>query len=148
MVERCDQADLAREQHAVAEHIARHVADAGDGERLRLRVHADLAEMSLDAFPAAARGDAHLLMVVTCRPAGGERVTKPEAALHRDAVGDVREGRRTLVGGDHEVRIVAIESADGGRRYDALALDVVGDVEQGADVEAVGGYALCLDRIP
>ena len=87
-------------------------------------------------------------MVVTCRAAGGERVTEPETALHRDAVGDVREGRGTFVCGDHEVRIVAIESANGSGRDDALALDVVGDVEQGTDVDAVRGYALGLDRIP
>ena len=87
-------------------------------------------------------------MVVACRAAGSERITEPETARHRDAVGDVREGRRALVGGDHEVRIVAIESADGSGRDDALALDVVGDVEQGADVDAVCGYALGLYRIP
>ena len=32
MVERGDEADVMREQHAVAEHVARHVADADDGE--------------------------------------------------------------------------------------------------------------------
>ncbi len=36
VVEGGDQADVGREQHAVAEHVARHVADADDGEVLVL----------------------------------------------------------------------------------------------------------------
>ena len=32
VVERGDELDVVRQQHAVAEHVARHVADADDGE--------------------------------------------------------------------------------------------------------------------
>ena len=39
----------------------------------------DLAEMALDRFPRAARGDAHLLVVVAGGAAGGEGVAEPEA---------------------------------------------------------------------
>ena len=38
VVERADEPDVAREQHAVAEHVARHVADADDREVLGLDV--------------------------------------------------------------------------------------------------------------
>ena len=39
------------EQHAVAEHVAAHVADADDGEGVGLDVDAELAEVALDATP-------------------------------------------------------------------------------------------------
>ncbi len=51
-------------RHAVAEHVARHVADARDRDRLGLVVDVDLAEVALDRLPGAAGGDAHLLVVV------------------------------------------------------------------------------------
>ena len=56
-----------------------------------LHVVAELAEVALDRLPGAARGDAHLLVVVAARAARGERVAQPEAVLARDAVGDVGE---------------------------------------------------------
>ena len=59
VVERGDQLDVAREQHPVAEHVARHVADPDDGEVGRLDVGAELAEVALDRLPRAARGDPH-----------------------------------------------------------------------------------------
>ena len=51
VVEGRDQVDLARQQHAVAEHVARHVADADDGERARVDVAAELAEVPLARSP-------------------------------------------------------------------------------------------------
>ena len=48
---------------------------------LALDVDAHFAEVALDAFPGAARGDAHLLVVVAGRAARGERVAEPEAVL-------------------------------------------------------------------
>ncbi len=81
MVERGDQLDLAREQHAVAEDVARHVADADNGERSRVDVAAELAEVPLDALPGAARSDAERLVVVALRAAGRECVAEPEAVL-------------------------------------------------------------------
>ena len=79
----------------------------------------DLAEMALDRFPGAARGDAHLLVVVAGRAAGGEGVAEPEAVGVGDVVGDVGEGRGALVGGDHEIGIVAVVAHDVGGRHDA-----------------------------
>ena len=70
----------------------------------------------------ALRGDAHALVVVADRTAGGERVAEPEAVLAGDAVGDVGERRRALVGGDDEIRIVGVVAHDVVRRHD-LAVD-------------------------
>ena len=86
-----DEPELVAEQHPVAEHVARHVADPDDGELVHRRVHVHLVEVALDRLPRAARGDAELLVVVAGRAAGGERVVEPEAVLARDAVGDVAD---------------------------------------------------------
>ena len=147
VVERRHQADVAREQHAVAEHVARHVADAGDAELLALRVDAELAEMALHRLPGAARGDRHLLVVVARRAARGERVAEPEAVLLRDGVGVVGESRRALVGGDHEVGVVAVVAHHALRRHHLAADQVVGDVEQPAQEGLVAGDAFFEERL-
>ena len=77
-------------------------------EVLALDVDADFAEVALDAFPGAARGDGHFLVVVAGRAAGGEGIAEPEAVFLRNGVGDVGKGRGALVGRDHEVGIVAV----------------------------------------
>ena len=51
VVEGGEQPNVAGQQHAVAEHVAAHVADADDGEVLGLGVDAHLAEVPLDAPP-------------------------------------------------------------------------------------------------
>ena len=66
---------------------------------------------------APSRGDAHRLVVVALRTAAGEGVVEPEVALGGDGVGGVGEGRGALVGGDHEIGIVAV--ADHASRRDA-----------------------------
>ena len=147
MVERRHQPDLPRQQHAVAEHVAGHVADAGDRERRGLDVGAELAEVPLDALPGAARRDTHLLVVVAGRAAGGERVAEPESARHRDLVGDVREAGGALVGGDHEVGIVAIVAHGSGGWHDAAVDQVVRDLEQCADERAVCRDPLALREL-
>ena len=129
VVERGDQPDLVGEQHAVAEHVARHVADADDGERLGGDVQAELAEVALDRLPGAPRGDAERLVVVAGRAARRERVAEPEAVRLRDGVGRVGERRRALVGGDHEVGVLAVQDAHAGRLDDLAGDEVVGDVE-------------------
>ena len=107
--------DRLRQQHSVAEHVARHVAAAGDGDRVRLNVDAHFEEVPLDGNPRALGGDPHRLVVVAVRAAAGERVAEPEIALERDLVGDVGEGRRALVRGDDEIRIVAVVNHHAGR---------------------------------
>ena len=91
----------------VAEHVARHVADADRRERRRADIDVHLAEMALDQFPGAAGGDAHFLVVVTGRAAGSERIAEPEIVRGGELVGDVGEGRGALVGGDDQIGIVA-----------------------------------------
>ena len=131
-----------REQHPVAEHVAGHVPDADDREVLGLDVLAELAEVALHRLPGAARGDAHLLVVVAGRAARGERVAEPEALLERDPVRDVREGGGALVRGHHQVGVVAVVAHDAGVRHDLAAVDVVRQVEQPADERLVAGHDL------
>ena len=143
VVERGDEAQLPRPQHAVAEHVAGHVTDADGGERIGLGVLAEHAGVTADALPRATRRDAHRLVVVPGAPAGGERVAEPEAVLVGDLVGDVAERRRALVGGDDEVGVVAVvddrvRRVDDLRRSAALGRDeVVGQVEQAGDERPV-----------
>ena len=75
-------------------------------------VDVHFAEVALDRLPGAARGDAHHLVVVAGRAAGGEGVAQPELVLDRNAVGDVGEGRGALVGGDDEIGIVIVVPHD------------------------------------
>ena len=147
VVERRDELDLAREQHAVAEDVAGHVADADDRERARVDVAAELAEVPLDALPGAARRDAELLVVVALGAARGERVAEPEAVLERDRVGGVRERGGALVGRHDEVRIVLVEGAHARRAHDLAADDVVGHVEHAADQRRVAQLHLGAQRV-
>ncbi len=148
VVEGGDQPDVLAEQHAVAEHVTGHVTDADDREVLGLGVHAQLPEVPLDGLPGAAGGDAHALVVVTGRAAGGEGVTEPEVVLLGDPVGDVREGRGALVGGDDEVGVVLVVPDHVGRGHDIAGDHVVGDVEQRRDERLVAGDALGQPGVP
>ena len=147
MVERGDQPHVRREQQAVAEDVARHVADPDDGDRLRLRVDAHLAEVALHRLPRAAGGDAHPLVVVADRAAGGERVAQPEPVLGGHAVGVIGERRRALVGGDHEIGVVAVVAPHVRRRHDPRGGPVVREVEQRPQVVLVAGDAFRHPRI-
>ena len=62
-------------------------------------------------------------------------------------VGDVGERRRALVGGDDQVRIVAIVAHDVLRVHDLAVDEVVGDVEQAVDEALVAGDAFGEPRI-
>ncbi len=94
--------------------------------------------MPLDRLPCALRGDAHGLVVVAHRAAGGERITEPEVVLGRDLIGEVREGCGALVGGDHEVGVVAVVADHVRWRDDLAVLEVVGHFEHRGDELAVG----------
>ena len=148
VVERRDQPGGLGAQQPVAEHVAAHVADADRGELLGLAVDPALAEVPLHRDPRAAGGDAHRLVVVADRAAAGERVAEPEAVVERHAVGDVGERRRALVGGDHQVGVVAVvaDHASGGTV--SPSTQVVGDVEQPGDERLVAGDALGQPRVP
>ncbi len=139
---------MLAEEHAIAEHVTAHVADARDGEVLRLGVDVHLAEVPLHGLPCAASGDAHGLVVVADRAAGREGIAQPEAVLLGDRVREIRERRRALVGGHHQVRVVAVMAHDIGGRNDDPVDEVVGDVEHGLDELAVGGLSRTQPRVP
>ena len=147
VVERRDQSDVRRQQHGIAEDVAAHVADAGDGEVLALGVDTQLAEVPLDRLPGAARRDPHRLVVVTVGAAGGERIVEPEVMLLGNRIGQVGERGRALVGGDDEVGIVTVASHDAGRRYHGTLDEIVGEVEHRRHELPVGRAALRLPRL-
>ena len=64
VIERADQLDVRRQQHRVAEDVARHVADADAREVFALTILSKLAEVALHRFPSAARRDAHRFVVI------------------------------------------------------------------------------------
>ncbi len=100
VVEGAHQLGVFREQHAVAEHVPRHVADPDAGEVGGLAVDADFTKMPLDRLPGTTGCDAHLLVVIADRAARGERIAQPVAVLQAYFVGDVGEGGGALVGGN------------------------------------------------
>jgi hypothetical protein len=81
-------------------------------------------------------------VVVADRAARGEGVAQPEAVLGAIAVGDVGEGRGALVGGDHQVGVVAVVAHHVAAAAPLRIDEVVGDVEQAVDEHAVAGDAL------
>ena len=103
-----------RLRSTAAEHVARHVPDTDDGEVLHLDVLAELPEVAAHRLPGSPRRYAHLLVVVADGATRGEGVAEPEAVLGREAVGDVREGRRALVRRDDEVGVVIVYSVTSG----------------------------------
>src|SRR5262249_30529882 len=122
VIESAEQSQVARHQHTVAEHVARHVADSDQAQFTLLDVAPELAEMPLDELPGAARSDPHCLVIVARRTARRERITKPEPALLRDGVGEVRERRGPLVRCDNEIWVVPVTANDLRRRYDPVPL--------------------------
>ena len=145
MVEGSDEADVRREKHAVAENVTGHVTDADDADRV-VGFAAQPPEMVLDRFPGAAGGDAHDLVVVAGRPARSEGVTEPEPAFDRNSVRRVGERRRSLVGGDDEIRVVGIEPHRSRRGDDGAVDEVVRQVEQSVDEQPVAADHLRLHR--
>src|SRR3546814_343297 len=127
-----DQTRLLRAQHAVAEHVAAHVADADRSEWLNLNIRAQFTKVALHALPGAARGDAHFLVVVAGAATGRKCITKPETIFVGNPIGDVGKRGRAFIGRDHQIRIIVVETHDISRRHDVIADAVVGDIEQTA----------------
>ena len=145
---RCDQFRGLGQQHAVAEHVAAHVADAHGGEGLGLDVLAHFAEVALDRLPGPARGDSHGLVVVTDRATRGEGVAQPEAVVGGYAIGDVGEGRRTFVGRHDQIGVVVLPGHDAVRAdHRPVGPDGVGDVQQARQEGLIGPDGLGLDRV-
>ncbi len=142
-----DQLDLLGQQHAVAEHVTGHITNAHHRERLALDIAAHFPEMPLHPFPGAARGNAHGLVVVASRTTRGKGIVEPEAVGLRQTVGDIRERGRALVGGDHQIGVVAVATHHVRRRLDRRANAVVGDIQQPANEYLVAGDAAGLAHL-
>ncbi len=100
--------------------------------------------MTLDGFPCPAGRDCHLLMIITGRTAGGERIAEPEIILvGRNTIGDVGEGGRTLVGRDDQIGILAIPDDYLVRMHNDIVMNVVGNVEKAANESAIRALPLC-----
>ena len=147
MVEGADELYVAAQEHTVAEHVARHVPDTDDGEVLVLDVLAELPEVAAHRLPGSPRRYPHLLVVVADGATRGEGVAEPEAVLGREAVGDVREGRRALVRRDDEVGVVIVVARNVGRRDDLVARDIVRNIQHATDQGLVTGYDLLLQGL-
>ena len=121
MVEGRNQSGGAGAHEAVTEDVATHIADADGGEFFVLAVDAQLSKVTLDGLPGTAGGDAHGLVVVAHRAAGGEGVTQPEAVVCADGISGVREGCGALVSGYNQVVVVAVAGDNAGIVYDGFA---------------------------
>src|SRR5262249_5328149 len=147
VIERGDELDVAREQHPVAEDVARHIAYAGHGEIGGLCVDAHLAEVAFDRFPRAARLESYRVVIVAGGAARREGVVQPEVIFPADRIGVIGEGGRTLVGGDDQVRIVLIVAPyHRRRRYPAL-YEVVRQIQQSAQIVLITFHAFFQVRL-
>ena len=147
VVEGCDQLQFVRHQQAVTEHVTGHIADAYHCDAVFLHVDAALTEVTLYTYPRALGGDAHFLVVVTSRTTGGERIAQPEAVVDGNAIGDVGEGRSALVRRHHQVGVIVVMTHDVGRRHQRAVFQVVGDVQQAGNEDAVAGDAFGRDLV-
>src|SRR5262249_10499354 len=64
VIESSKQLDRVFAQHAIAEHVTRHVADTSHVERGFADIDICFAEVSFHRFPGATRGDAHGFVVI------------------------------------------------------------------------------------
>ena len=147
VIERGNQADMFGQQHPVAEHVARHVADARHREIRCLRVVVDLAKVALDAFPRPFRRDSHFLVVVTCRATRGKGIVEPMAVLDANGVRVVGERRRTLVGRHHQIRVIRVMPDHVPGRHDLAFVEIVGNIEQAPQKNLVTGNAFSHQRL-
>ena len=141
MIERGDQLERLGQEHAVAEHVARHVAAPCNPHRLGLHIQPEFEEMAPHRQPCALGGDAHRLVVIALRAAACERIVEPEVALGSNGIGNVGKRRGALVGGDDEVRVFAIKDGHAGGMDHFAVNDVVGHRQQRADEYLVAGLS-------
>ena len=141
MVEGRLQADRFRQEHAVSEHIARHVAAADHIDRLALHIDAHFEEMPLDRNPRTLGGDAHRLVVVSVGATAGEGIIEPEILRLRDTVRYIGEARRALVGSDHEIWVFAVADHHTFGVDDTFSCEVIGNRQQRADENFVACLA-------
>ena len=148
VVKRHHQADVLRQQHAIAKHVTRHVTNTGNCEAAGLGIDRQAAEMPLDRFPGTARGNAHLLVVITDRSSGGKGVAEPEAVIRRHAVGNVGKGGCAFVCCHHQIRVVLVMAHYVYRRHHNTFDHVVGDVQQPGQKQLVASHTFGQVGVP
>ena len=97
--------------------------------------------MQFNRFPGTTGGNAHFLVVVSGRAAGGESVVEPKAVFAGDAVCDVGKAGGAFIGGDDQIWIIIVTAQDIFRRNYKVAFAVVGKVEQATNEGFVALYA-------
>src|SRR4029453_12592314 len=106
-----------------------------------------LGNVAFYAAPPPLGGNALFFVFEPSRATGRKGVAEPEAVVDGDAVGDVGEGCSALVRRHHQVRVIVVMTHDVGRRYQRAVFQVVGDVQQARDEDAVAGDALGRDLV-
>src|SRR5262245_12119460 len=129
MVKRRNQFDVTREQHPVAEDVARHITDTDYREVSRLCVDAYHAKMALDRFPRASCRDAHRLMVVSNRASGSEGIAEPEPVFFTNRICIIREPGCPLVRSHDQVWVISIMSSHLRWGNDLALHQVVGQIQ-------------------
>ena len=127
VVKRRHQLDRFGQQHAIAEHVTRHIADASNRDGILLHIDAHFQKVPLHRNPAAFRGNAHRFMVIPNRTAAGKSIAQPKSAFVGNGVGGVGKCRRALVCGNHEIRVFAIMDDDACGMHNLVLHDIVGD---------------------
>ena len=141
------QLNLVRQQHAVTEHIAGHVAYSHHAKQVALGIHIEVFEVAFNRLPGTAGGDAHFFVVVAVGTARGEGIAQPVAILDGNFVGDIREGRRAFIGSHDQIGIIFIVANNVFRRHHIATHQIVSNIQQRADKNLIAGDALFLHHI-
>ena len=139
VIERSDQLELVAHQHAVAEHVSRHVADAHDRDRSRIGVDAQLVEVPLHRLPGTAGRDPQLLVVVAGGPPGRESRRRARIRTRQRGRWPRRRTSPCPLSAATTRYGSSSSSTTTPSGWNHTAVDkVVGDVEQAADELFVG----------
>ena len=147
MIEGRQQMNMARQKHAIAKHIAGHITDADDAEVFLLHIYSQLTKMPPHRHPGPAGGDAHGLVVIAVRAAGGKAIPQPELVLGSNTVGDVRECSSALVRRHHQVTVVPVPPHHIRRRQQFTSSKVVGNIQHATDEGLIGFHPILLQLL-
>ena len=150
VVERGYQTDVFGAQHTVTKNVTAHVTDTNGREVVGSSVDTQFTEVTFNRLPRTSGRNRHRLVVVTRGTTRSESILQPEATVNSDLVRDVREPRCTLVGCDHQVRVVFVV-ANRALRVHGLLLaifdyQVVCDVQQRVDEHFISSLSSCTPR--
>ena len=65
-----------------------------------------------------------------------------------NTVGDIGEGSGTFIGGHHQIGVIVVMADNIHRRYDFVAFDVIGDIQQGPNKGAVALFTFVEEGFP